>query len=360
MNATLFRLYATRRKLAVPLASLLGMAMLFASCGTASIKPVSRLEATPVRRSGDSAPARASAAKKSTSGSAASAATPVQLPDVVGSISCPALSSASTSGFDGFLSCEYDGGFDHQMTFYLYVPNGYDPSKSYPMVLVLHGLDESADPTQSMAANEANILSQEYIDIWGPGYPVGGPTVQTEWPCFVIVPQLVGANRWVSAGEDVTSYSLTPQPTLSLQMAIDSTLLVEKKYTSIDTQRLYVTGISMGAYGVWDAILRWPSLFAAAVPVSGAGDPALAKRVASVPIWDFHGAEDNVVPVAGSQLMIQALQSAGSQPCYTQYAGQLHDIWDLVYGLADNPSNGLYPWIFAQVNTGHKVAFSCG
>ncbi|MGO8951147.1 MAG: alpha/beta hydrolase-fold protein [Ktedonobacterales bacterium] len=353
MKSVLITSIGARRKLIVLLASLLGMAMLFASCGTLPIKPVTRLEATPVHPHGHNEHA-AIAEKK-----AAATATPALLPNVVGSISCPALSTASTTGFDGFLTCEYEGGYDHQMTFYLYVPNGYNPSKTYPMVLILHGVDEAYDPTQSPAANQANILEQDYVAVWGPGYPAGGPSVQTKFPCFVIVPQLVGANRWVDAPGGATSYQLTPQPTLSLQMAIDSTMLMEKEYSSIDTQRLYITGISMGAYGVWDSILRWPSLFAAAVPVSGGGDPALAKRIVDLPIWDFHGADDNLVPVAGSQLMIQALQAAGSQPCYTQYPGQLHVIWDLVYDLDSNPNNPLYPWLFAQVKNDQTIAYSC-
>ncbi len=100
-------------------------------------------------------------------------------------------------------------------------------------------------------------------------------------------------------------------------------------------------------------------MFAAAVPVSGAGDPTQVDRIAQMPLWDFHGGADTNVPVQGSREMIQALRSAGGDPCYTEYPGQSHAIWDLVYGLDNNAGNPLYPWLFAQ-RLGNPASPSCG
>jgi Phospholipase/Carboxylesterase len=273
-------------------------------------------------------------------------------PSIPGTISCP---SFPAGGSRSFLTCQYRGPSGEQMTFYVYVPKGYQSTRSYPMVLILHGVDEAAAPYQSAATNKANLVEQDYVGVWGPGYPAAGPSVQSRWPCFVVVPQAVGSNRWVNVPSGIASYQLNLQPSKSLQMAINITQLMVRSFASINPERLYITGISMGAYGVWDTILRWPNLFAAAVPVSGAGDPALASRVAQLPIWDFHGGEDNLVPVAGSQLMIKALQKAGGHPCYTQYPGQLHVIWNLVYGISGNPNNPLYSWLFAEVKNSHST-----
>jgi predicted peptidase len=305
-----------------------------------------------------------SASRSRSAGSAAhnavaATATATPKPAADGDISCPAFPVGGSSSIDRFLTCHYQLTFEAYMTFYLYVPNGYNPRRTYPLVLILHGVDESADPGQSAAANRANVLGQDYIAVWGQGYPADGPSVQTQRPCFVLVPQAEGSSRWVNVPGDVSSYRLSKQPSQSLQMAINITKLLEQQYTSIDENRLYVTGISMGAFGVWDATLRWPTLFAAAVPVSGAGDPALANRITHLPIWDFHGADDNLIPVAGSQLMIQALRSAGGHPCYTQYPGALHVIWDQVYGLQSNLSNPLYPWLFMQSNNNRTAASYC-
>ena len=278
-------------------------------------------------------------------------------PSIPGTISCP---SFPVGGSQNFLTCQYKGPRDEEMTFYVYVPRGYQPTRAYPMVLILHGVEEAADPLQSAAANKANLVEQEYVSVWGPGYPAGGPSVQSRWPCFVVVPQAEGSNRWVNVPSGIASYELTPQPSQPLQMAINITHLMIQRFASIDRDRLYITGISMGAYGVWDAVLRWPSLFAAAVPVSGAGDPGLVSRVAQLPIWDFHGGQDNLVPVAGSRLMIHALKAAGGHPCYTQYPGQLHVIWNLVYGISGDPNNPLYPWLFSEVkNSDSSLSLSC-
>ena len=113
------------------------------------------------------------------------------------------------------------------------------------------------------------------------------------------------------------SYALATQPSASLQMAINIVQLVQRHYAGIDANRRYITGISMGGFGVWDAIERWPTAFAAAVPVSGAGSPALASCSSSA-IWAFHGAEDISVPPSGSSTMMQTIRAAGGTACYTE------------------------------------------
>jgi predicted peptidase len=245
------------------------------------------------------------------------------------------------------------------MTFYLYVPRGYDPHRSYPLVLMLHGSGESAHARWTAAQNESVILTQEYVAVWGSGYPTAASSVQARWPCFVVVPQLVDPARWVNVPGNMASYALTAQPAQALLTAIDIVQLLGQQTVGIDPTRLYVTGISMGAFGVWDALERWPSLFAAGVPVAGAGDTTLADRMVQMPLWVFHGSSDTNVPVAGSRQMIAALQQAGGQPCYTELAGQPHGIWSAVYGLVGNPANPLYPWLFAQSTTGPLATVSC-
>lgn len=163
-----------------------------------------------------------------------------------------------------------------------------------------------------------------------------------------MVPQVVSKNRWVNVPASQAPYQLQAQPASSLRMAVEIVELLQRQYTSIDANRLYLTGLSMGGFGVYDAIERWPTLFAAAVPISGAGDPTFAGRIAHVPLWDFHGAKDPVVPVKGSRDMIAALRAAGGTPCYTEFPTLGHSVWGQVYSLTTNANNALYPWLFAQ------------
>jgi dienelactone hydrolase len=83
----------------------------------------------------------------------------------------------------------------------------------------------------------------------------------------------------------------------------------------------------VGGYGTWDLVSRRPELFAAAIPVSGGGDPAQAAKLAKLPIWAFHGDADPLVPVERARDMIAAIKKAGGEPKYTEYKGVGHDSW---------------------------------
>ena len=132
------------------------------------------------------------------------------------------------------------------------------------------------------------------------------------------------------------------QPSAWLQMTLAVLEQTQKQY-SIDADRVYVTGLSMGGYATWDLITRFPGKFAAAVPVCGGGDEKQASKIAMLPIWAFHGDSDTVVKTLRSRTMIQAIKDAGGSPKYTEYAGVGHNSWDKAYAEPD-----LLPWMFAQ------------
>ena len=129
-----------------------------------------------------------------------------------------------------------------------------------------------------------------------------------------------------------------------MKLAVEILDLVTDEF-NIDSNRVYVTGQSMGGYGTWDLILRYPKRFAAAVPVCGAGDPASAKRIAHIPIWAFHGDRDKTVPTRGTQKMIEALKQAGGRAKYTEYEGVGHNCWTRAWKEKD-----LITWLFRQNN----------
>ena len=112
---------------------------------------------------------------------------------------------------------------------------------------------------------------------------------------------------------------------------------------AIDTDRIYVMGLSMGGYGTWDMIQRYPEMFAAAVPICGGGDATKAERIARMPVWAFHGNRDTVVPTSRSRDMIEAMRKAGGSPRYTESPGVGHGVWGVAFG---DPE--LAKWLFAQ------------
>ena len=99
------------------------------------------------------------------------------------------------------------------------------------------------------------------------------------------------------------------------------------KDSAVNSNRIMITGLSMGGYGTWDALARRPDFFAAGLPICGGGDPKTAGKFAKVPVWCFHGDNDKAVPVKRSRDMIEALKAAGGEPKYTEYPGVGHDSW---------------------------------
>ena len=116
---------------------------------------------------------------------------------------------------------------------------------------------------------------------------------------------------------------------------------------SVDRNRVYVMGASMGGYATWNFVMRFPELVAAAVPVCGAGDPALAEKIKQIPIWAFHGDQDDAVPPSGSHDMVDALTKAGSSKIkLTIYPGVRHESYVKAWR-----EPALIEWLFNQTKS---------
>ncbi len=119
---------------------------------------------------------------------------------------------------------------------------------------------------------------------------------------------------------------------------------LRRAFPQIDWTRVYLTGDSMGGHATWAWACADPQLFAAIVPICGAGDPNLAKqRLAGMPTWIFHGEKDRVVPVTYGKTMHQALQQAGAPVRATFYPDRDHDSWTPAWRTPE-----LYDWLLEQ------------
>jgi predicted peptidase len=210
-------------------------------------------------------------------------------------------------------------------------PAKIEPGKKYPLVLLLHGAGERGTD------NKAQL-------VWW--YDAKKPSLLThpafvEAGCFAIAPQCPPNKKWVEVPWEKGSYK-TPEISDPLRLALELTDATIKEFP-IDPDRVYVTGLSMGGYGTWDALARRPELFAAAIAVCGAGDPDKAKTIAHIPVWAFHGDKDEAVPVKGSRDMIEAMKKAGATPKYSELAGVGHNSWSPAYADKD-----FWPWLLSQ------------
>lgn len=199
-------------------------------------------------------------------------------------------------------------GDEVSVRYWLYLPADYNTDTKFPLVLFLHGAGERGDDLEA-------------VKKWGPPQLVANGKA---FPFVLVSPQCPAGQRW-----DVDA----------MAHLVDE---LAKKY-SIDRQRMYVTGLSMGGYGTWAILAKYPKLFAAAVPICGGGDPATAESMRHVPIWAFHGEQDNVVPVRRSQEMVEAVTKAGGNARLTVYPGVGHNSWSATY---DNPE--VYQWLLSH------------
>ena len=129
----------------------------------------------------------------------------------------------------------------------------------------------------------------------------------------------------------------------------------------IDPRRIYLTGISDGGTGVWDALKAWPQCFAAGVPMSGMTELSGLAPIAGVPQWIFHGAKDNDTDIetgyggamVGSRAVVRALRAIGGEPKYTEYPEGWHPIWHQAYATPE-----LLGWMLSQRLRGQPCDFS--
>ncbi|MDD2380613.1 MAG: prolyl oligopeptidase family serine peptidase [Mariniphaga sp.] len=189
----------------------------------------------------------------------------------------------------------------------IYLPEEYENNKKeYPLILFLHSSQEKG--------NNLDLVRK-----------CGLPKIlekKDNFPFVVISPQC--------SKDEVIGWN-----TESLIYLLDEILM---KYR-IDKSKVYLTGMSMGGRGVWSLAIEHPERFSAIAPVCGYGIPFLTGRLKGMPVWIFHGAKDEIVPLQNSDDMVKALKRNGAEVKQTIYPESGHEVWDETY---NNPK--LYKW----------------
>ena len=195
-----------------------------------------------------------------------------------------------------------------RLRYLLSLPRGHETStgKKWPLILYLHGANDRGDDLELVKARGIPKIA----------------TKRPDFPFVVISPQCPDETTWWDH-----------HPTLK---ALLDEIVADY---AVDASRIYLTGFSMGGYGTWDLAARYPELFAAIAPICGGSFLDLACALKDVPVWAFHGAEDDVVKLEVGQRMVDALRACGGNVRFTVYPGVGHDSWAQTY---DDPE--LYEW----------------
>jgi predicted peptidase len=235
-----------------------------------------------------------------------------------------------------FTAESYRNSHDQTMPYRLFVPPTYDKRTQYPLVLWLSGGD-------GRGSNNLNQIS--FSNVLG-SHAWTTPENQARHPCFVMAPQCPDDQEWLEAKDpaitDRVARAAGARPAAASLLALEILRDLQKRFR-IDARRLYITGQSMGGSGTWSLIQAYPKMFAAAIPLCGAGDPAQAANLTKMPIWAFHGAQDPTVGVEGSRNMIDAIRKAGGNPRYSEYPDTRHNVFTKAFTEPE-----LLPWVFSQ------------
>lgn len=187
-------------------------------------------------------------------------------------------------------------------------PAAAKPRAGWPLVVFLHGSGERGDDLQKVKAHGP------------PKYAAAG----RRFPFVLVAPQIPDEESWHSDELD----------------ALIADLLAT---LPVDPQRVLLTGLSLGGIGTWRYAMDHPARLAGIAPVCGAGDPQGARRLVRLPIWAFHGAQDDAVPIADEQRVVDAVNAAGGRARFTVYPDIGHNAWDPAYA-----DEALYAWLLAQ------------
>jgi predicted peptidase len=204
-----------------------------------------------------------------------------------------------------------------RLRYLLWLPAGYEATstQAWPLILFLHGRGERGEGLIELTRYG---LAQRLAE----GF---------ELPCIVAAPQCPTGSDW----------TLHDDALLALLDELAETY-------AVDQRRVYLTGLSMGAREAWRLAATNAERFAALVPICGRRPDGLrnteeTRTLSGIPIWVFHGALDQIVPIEESELMVAALRAHGADVRHTIYPEAGHDSWTRAYAEPE-----LYSWLFSQ------------
>jgi predicted peptidase len=229
----------------------------------------------------------------------------------------PSVGQHATANFPD--SAFYQYGNIESMPYRFMIPRKYDSTTSYPLVIFLHGIDERGTDNEKQLKWGASLFQSD--------------SASKEHPAFVVFPQCPASNYWFDT-----------VPSQSLKHLIDNMI---EKY-NVDRNRIYIIGISMGAYGTYSTVAANPGLFSAAIAISGDGDESKAKEMAMTNWRIFAGKKDETVPSEKSEKIAKALKDSGASVDLKIYPDANH-VGSWVKAFSEND---FLSWLFANQKSG--------
>ena len=204
-----------------------------------------------------------------------------------------------------------------QLKYTLQLPKGWSEEKPYPVIILMHGAG-------TRGTDLSNIKGNPFFHITGQ---------LAEFPFVVAAPLCEAEKTWFDYFETLREFTQ---------------FISQESYA--DPERIYLMGASMGGYAVWQMAMSDPQRYAAIVPICGGGMYWNASRLASLPVWAFHGDSDTVVYTEESRKMVEKIQKAGGDARLTIYENCGHNAWTDTYG---DPE--VFRWLLSHKRTDAKA-----
>jgi len=205
----------------------------------------------------------------------------------------------------------------------IWLPPDYDPAKAWPLIVYLHGAGERGmDGVRQTTAGIGPALVQ-----W-----------PERFPGVVLLPQCPYGSVWKSEFP-----------------VVDGEFGKTLREYNIDKHRIYLTGNSLGGFGSWSYAALRPDLFAAMMPICGAGSADDVLLCSGIPTWVFTSRRDTIVPVQLVRWSVLIARFADSRVRYTEYPIADHDAWTPTYS-----SERVIAWLFHQSRSDNGQAQTPG
>jgi predicted peptidase len=220
----------------------------------------------------------------------------------------------------------------------LYLPCDYDTNRKWPLLVFLHGSGDRGEDLEALRRDGGlpRIVEAAVTCRCDPREQ------QTSESCNAH--HLIRNRLIIVSPQCPKDVGWQPEHVIGLIEHI-------RQRFSVDRDRVYLTGYSMGGFGTWQTACHNPDRFAAIAPLAGGGDESQAERLVNMPIWAFHGMKDKSVPFESSEKIVEAVKKCGGHVEFTAYPDEGHGICDVTY---QNPR--LYEWLLAQRRSSSELA----
>lgn len=202
-------------------------------------------------------------------------------------------------------------------------PENFNPAESYPVLLFLHGAGERGTDNRSQVVHGGKRLLND-------------PALQQ---VIVIAPQCPKEDYWVNIIRPVDNARRTFPESAPISISLSAVKELLDSFIAlgfVKTDRIYGSGLSMGAFGILDLTVRYPRLFAAVQPICGGINAGrLASFSGKTAFRFFHGLRDDIVLPKFSQEANRVLQEKGIESSIVEYPEANHNSWDPAFAEPD-------------------------